>query len=331
MVKKWLALVLKIAVSGGLIWYLISKNDMDKVQSSLVGADPLLLLGAAAILAVQMVIGGLRWGAVLRAINVSLPFREAVRLFYIGVFFSQALPGGTGGDAVRIYMAYKADIGLRGAINGVILERVATVVALVLMALATLPFFVDRLGAEDQAWVVPSIMLIAGGAVFGLIVLCNLDRLPAAMRRWNLVRGLSNLAKDARAVFLQPRHAVRALFWSAAGHINISLCVYVLALSLALPISPIDAIILMPPVLLVMTVPISIGGWGVREYAMVVAFGMVGVTNEGATVLGFLLGLVGLAMALPGGLVWFLGRQRGSATLSDVEAELAAAGESETR
>lgn len=329
MVKKWLALALKIAVSGGLIWYLVSKNDMAQVKASLAGADPAMLVVAAVLLGVQMMIGGLRWGSVLTAIGVPLPFWETVRLFYIGIFFNQALPGGTGGDAVRVYMAYKGGIGLRGAFNGVVLERVAAVLALVLLVLGSLFFFVGKLDAQNREWFVPGIVIVSLAAAVGLVVLCSLDRLPEKLRQWRVVRGLGNLAADARAVFTNPAHAARTLFWSIAGHVNISLSVFALAVSLDLPVSAFDCIVLMPPVLLVMTVPISVGGWGVREAAMVVAFGLVGVSNEGATVLGFLLGLVGLAISIPGGLLWFSGRRQDRASLAEVEAKLAAAGEAD--
>ncbi|MEK9725672.1 MAG: lysylphosphatidylglycerol synthase transmembrane domain-containing protein [Rhodospirillaceae bacterium] len=327
MMKKWLALALKIAVSGGLIWYLVGKNDMAQVRASLAGADPMLMALAAAMLLFQMVIAGFRWGAVLRAIGVEIPFWEVVRLFYIGAFFNQALPGGTGGDAVRIYMVYKSDVGLRGAFNGVVLERVATVLALVLLVLAGMVFFVDRLDAAGRAWVVPSIGVVALGAFVGVGVLCALDRLPESLRQWRVVRGLGHLATDARAVFLKPVNAFKTLAWSAAGHLNVAMCAYALAMALDLTVTAFDCIVLMPPVLLIMTIPVSVGGWGVREAAMVVAFGLVGVSKEGATVLGFLLGLAGLAVAIPGGLMWLSSRRRGRASLADMEAELAAAGE----
>ena len=72
-----------------------------------------------------------------------------------------------------------------------------------------------------------------------------------------------------------------------------------------------DCLVLVPPVLLVMTLPISIAGWGVRETAMVVAFGLIGVPEGGAAVLGFLLGLVGVFTAAPGGIVWLMSRDKG--------------------
>ena len=62
----------------------------------------------------------------------------------------------------------------------------------------------------------------------------------------------------------------------------------------------------MPPVLLVMTLPISIAGWGVREQAMVAAFALVGVPGEGALALSIMFGLMGLITGLPGGVVWLI-------------------------
>lgn len=327
--KKWLALLLKIAVSAALIWYLISNIDVDAAKNRIAQVDLMLLLLATGILLFQIVIGGLRWSAVLKAIRVPLGFWETFRLFYIGIFFNQALPGGTGGDAMRVYMVYKAGLGLRGALNGVILERVATVLALVILVLVTQPFFLSNLDAASRAWVVPAIAVVSIGAFSGVALICVLDRLPEKFRQWRVVRGLGNLASDARIVFLNPINAVRVLGWSITGHVNISLSVFVLALGLNLEITALDSIVLMPPVLLVMTLPISIGGWGVRENAMVVAFGMVAVSAEAATVLGLLLGLVGLATAIPGGLLWMVRRDRGAATMSEAEAELAAASNAE--
>ena len=327
--KKWLAIALKLAVSGGLIWYLISSIDLDAASHRLAMVKPFMLFLAAFILLFQMIIAGLRWKAVLRGIEVGLGFWEAVRFFYVGSFFNQALPGGTGGDFVRVYLVYKAQWGLRGALNGVILERVVTVLALVILVISTLPVFFSNLDEGGRAWVVPSVALISVGALFGVILLCLLDKLPSEFSKWKVVRGLFNLASDARAVFLTLRVFFPAVFWSIFGHINVAIAVYVLARGLNLDISVFDSIVLMPPVLLVMTVPISIGAWGVRENAMVIAFGLIGISAEAATVLGLLLGLVGLTVAIPGGLLWLSGRRRTGVSIEDVKTELAVVGSNE--
>lgn len=328
--KKWLALALKIAVSAGLIWYLISSIDLGAARHRLAQANPAMLLIAAGILMFQMIIAGFRWRSVLNGIGVSMPYWEVVRLFYIGSFFNQTLPGGAGGDAVRVYLVYKAGSGFRGALNGVVLERVVTVLALVLLVVGTGPFFFDNLDAARQAWLVPSVAAVTTAAVSGLTVLCLLDRFPPALRRWRVIRGMGNLAGDARAVFLRVRYGGPALVWSIVGHVNVALCVYALALGLQLEITAFDCIVLTPPVLLVMTAPVSIGAWGVRENAMVIAFGLIGVSAEAATVLGLLLGLATLAVAIPGGLIWLANRSKGAVALTKAEAELNAAAENRT-
>jgi len=74
-------------------------------------------------------------------------------------------------------------------------------------------------------------------------------------------------------------------------------------------------------VILVTTLPISIAGWGVREGAMVTAFALVGVPREGALVLSLMLGILGIVMMIPGGVLWLLRRKSGeSISAADAEA-----------
>ena len=65
-------------------------------------------------------------------------------------------------------------------------------------------------------------------------------------------------------------------------------------------------VIVMPLVTLIMVIPISIAGWGIREGAMVVGLGYLGVIPESALALSVLYGLLLLTIALPGGLIWLV-------------------------
>ena len=311
MSKKWLALALKCLVSGFLIWFLISKIDLGEAKDRLAGADPSMLAAAVLVILVQICVGGLRWQAVLKAIGTPLSIFKTIQLFYIGAFFSQILPSSVGGDAVRIYKAYREGIGLRGSVNGVLLERAVTVVALVVLVDVTLPWFMPRVDEATMKLILPGIVLVTLAGVVGLGFLMMLDRLPEGLRRWRVVRGLGNLGVDARRVFLHPGHLAPVLAWGLVTHVNISFCVFLLAMGLSLDVTLLDCLVLVPPVLLVMTLPISIAGWGVRETAMVAAFGLIGVPEGGAAVLGFLLGLVGVVTSAPGGLIWLASRDRG--------------------
>lgn len=325
MAKKWLAIALKFLVSGGLIWFIMKGIDLEAAVVRLREIDPLMLSFAVGVMVVQLCLGALRWRSVTHAIQAPLTLLGSLRLFYIGMFFNQALPGGTGGDAVRMYMGYRSGLPLRGAINGVMLERLATVVALVLLVDITQPVFHPETSGENLMLLRSASILITVAAVFGLAFVMVLDRLPESFQKWKIVRGLGYLADDARKVFLRLRNAMAVISWGLLGHINLSFCVFLLAQGLDLNVTLFECLILVPPVVLVTTIPISIGGWGIREGAMVTAFGLIGVPAEGALVLSILVGLVGLGVALPGGLVWLTGRERDQGMhLDKVEEELAA-------
>ncbi len=306
MLKKRLPLALKFLVSGLLIWFLLANVDLDAATERVLEVAPGMVALATAIFLVQLVIGALRWQAVLDTIGAPLSIAQAVKFFFIGTFFNQILPSSVGGDAVRIYKAWRAGLTLRGAVNGVMLERVAAVVALVALVAATQPFFLPRVDDEAARWILPFVALSVAGTVAGMAALLVLDRLPASLRGWRLVRGLARLGADARKVFLNPRAAGKVLGWGVAGHVNLTLGIYVLALGLKLEVTWVDCIVLFPPALLITTLPISIAGWGVREGAMVAMFALVGVPTDGALVLSILFGLLDALISLPGGVLWVL-------------------------
>jgi len=62
----------------------------------------------------------------------------------------------------------------------------------------------------------------------------------------------------------------------------------------------------MQPVVLITSLPISIGGWGVRETAMIAVFGLVGVPSSAALVLSVQLGLLTMVVSTPGLLLRFM-------------------------
>jgi glycosyltransferase 2 family protein len=318
MSKKHFILTLKFLLSGGLIWMLVDGIDLGAARDRILDADPKMLWLAIFVAMIQVGISVVRWLAVLAAIGAVLSFMDGLRLHFIGFFFNQALPSSVGGDAVRIYSVYKKGMKLSSAINGVMLERVATVLGLVLILVIATPFFIDRVGPTETAWIVPMVVVLGIGGIAGLAVLMLLDQLPSRLSPWRAIRGLAMLAADTRRVFLAPIHAAKVLGWSLATHVNVAIMVYLMGLSIKLDITWFDCMVLMPPVLLVMTLPISIAGWGVREGAMITAFGLIGVPAEGALVLSIMYGLIGLLLALPGGVIWLTSSDRKGEVIDEI-------------
>ena len=85
---------------------------------------------------------------------------------------------------MRIYKAYRAGLTLGGAVNGVMLERIAAVVALVALVAATQPFFLPRVDEETAGWIISAVALAVAATVAGAIVKSCVWVCHAAARSW---------------------------------------------------------------------------------------------------------------------------------------------------
>jgi uncharacterized protein (TIRG00374 family) len=301
MIKRWLPWLLKGGISVGLIAWVLSKVDLVAAWGQAKSIDPVMAVLAVVLMMVQLVLGAVRWGLVLRALSATLHWLQTLSVYYIGVFFSIVLPGAVGGDAVRMWFARRNGLTLATAVNSVALERAVTVFALVLLVCLTQPILMLRLPSLPGVWVFPMLLAIC---VLGILTLATLDRLPQSLHRWRVVRGLAVLATDTRKLFFHPGYSLSTLLVALFGHVNLSLVVYLLAVGLNLDVDVLDCLVLVPPVILIMTLPISVAGWGVRETAMVTAFSFVGIPDASTLVLSILFGIISMLTALPGGVVF---------------------------
>jgi hypothetical protein len=67
---------------------------------------------------------------------------------------------------------------------------------------------------------------------------------------------------------------------------------------------------MVPPVILIATVPVSIAGWGVREGSMIVAFAYAGLPQSDGLVVSVLIGITFFIIGAIGGLIWVAGGMR---------------------
>lgn len=295
--------LLKIAISLALIAIVLRAFDVRGVVSHFAKVDAATLVLVIAIALSIALLHTARWIAVIRATGAELDFKTALQVVLIGHFFNQALPSSVGGDAVRIWCAYRAGLSFGAAANTVIIDRALTLVSLLLLTAAGLPWLFEIVADPVARWAL-STVLIAGIAGFGAFL--ALKRLPEVIARWRVMRALLGLAALGRIVVFSARLALATVLLSAVSFIGCSLIVFYLANAMQLHITLRDCILLVPPVILVSVVPISIAGWGVREGAMVVAFGFISVPASAAFAVSVLFGLTLAAASLPGSLLWWL-------------------------
>ena len=300
---KLLKTLAKIAVSLMLIWIVLRAFDVKGVYQYLrqVDAGTIALAIACALCVVPL--QALRWMIAIEASGNRLPLRTALQIVLIGHFFNQTLPSAVGGDAVRIWCAYRAGLGVGDSARTVILDRAISLVGLLLLAGVSLPWLFGIVTDQTARLAIGAVVACGIG---GFVAFVALPQFPESLLKWRILRAVAKLAVLTRQLALTPRYMIPILALTIAGIICFVVIVFWLAVALHLEIRFADCLLLVPPVLLVSSIPVSIAGWGVREGAMVVALGFISVPPAAAFAISVLFGLIIAAASLPGVLLWLI-------------------------
>ena len=317
--SPWLATTLKIGFTVVMLAVALRSVDFPAAWKYASEQNDWFLVLAAAFLAFQITCGAGRWQVILRALNAMMPFVETCRIYYIGAFFGTCMVASVGGDIARVWLMYRNKISAGTAAISVILDRVAALAGVAIIVLAVTPFFVTVVGRD---YFVPALILacLAAAGLLGIGIVAQLDRIShGRFARFRLLHHFVALGAATRQVFLRPAASIPVLALGVATQLGGSLAAYAIARSLALNVTATECLILMQPVTLLATLPISIGGWGVREAAMVTFFGLIGVSPSAAVLLSVQLGLLAVVLSLPGGLLFLVQRRRSAVGIAEVD------------
>ena len=304
-VRRRLIALAKIGFTALAIGYVAWTVDLAAAWRRTMQQDLWLVALAAGLMLLQIALGAARWHVILRQLGARVVFTDSLRLFAAGVFFNVYLWGGIAGDALRGWLTWRAQAGAATAINSVVLDRAAAAAAAAVLVVLTAPLFGERAGFVPAAIVAA----VAGGLLCGIIAATQVWRAPLNWHRSVPLRGIEALSRATATIFLRPP-VVATLGIAIVTQAAMALTTYVLAASLRVEVGLIDCLLLMQPVALIVALPISIGGWGTREAAMIALFGLIGVPASAALALSVQLGLLNIVMALPGGVLWLFTRDR---------------------
>jgi len=219
----------------------------------------------------------------------------------IGQFFGQILPV-VAGDGVRVWFLVHFGNDWRNATISVVIDRCVGIGLLLAytVAILLLPSSLGVFGADRGKIVFVLVVMIAVG------ILCLLlgPRIGRALTGWRQGRWIEKFFDSARMAVLGPRGAT-ILGVGCLIHALTIAAVWSLGRAQGLALSPADAAVLFAVMVGVALVPFTVGGWGLRELAMVSLFGNYGLTPERALVFSMYFGLASILASLPGAVAWF--------------------------
>ena len=159
------------------------------------------------------------------------------------------------------------------------------------------------------------LVLIGISAIAGSVVFLAIGHIRwNPLMHWAPTRHLVEVSRTAWRI-CGSRNALGIIAASSfVVHLMTILAAWCMVQSVSATTSFALLVFLVPPVILIATVPISIAGWGVREGSMIVAFGYAGLPQSDGLVVSVLIGLTFFAIGAIGGIVWIVSNGRRSAT-----------------
>jgi uncharacterized membrane protein YbhN (UPF0104 family) len=298
--KRLPRLLIKLAISAALIWFVCRDIDPSGIGRRFVGQSPEWLIAAALAVLAQILIAALRWQQILKALGIEIPARTVVSMSFIGSFFNSWLLGSGSGDVARAILAPADARGRSVIVHSVLFDRAATFAGI---GLTVLPVVLFNIGPLARGIPVLISLAVVTVPFLGLIWL---ERLISLIIRWRLpIAGLvGNLVESWQRLRRSRPRFYLALAIGALSEVTISITAYCLARAQHLDISLVDFMAVMPAVVLLGALPISVGGWGVRENVLVLALAPLGVAAGAALLIGVEIGFLGAVLSLPGGVFW---------------------------
>ena len=305
--------LLKLGCTVLLLGVLGYQQDLRTLASVIASARPGPLLVAVLLQLTLTLMAVFRWRIILGYFTIQISYLQALRIVFMGNFFSLFLPSAIGGDVFRAYYVSRhSNKGLSHMLTTTFLDRSAGLCALLLIGLSSSLYSDIAVGGVRLSRV-----FIAITTVYFLINVAIFHDWShrAASRRLTrfgfeaLDEKLQLIYEGLRALIRAPGSVLVIFGLSLLIQFTAVSVMWFAARSLSFDSSFFVFLIFIPLVNLSIMIPITINGFGLRESVYVLLFaGGLGTQDEMAFALGLLQGFIVIMVALPGGPIYGLYR-----------------------
>jgi hypothetical protein len=306
-IKPWV--IGRALISLAILIAILQNVETESVVKLVLSVKMGWLLAAAAVAFLGRIFAAFRWYILLRGRNAHVTFYRVLNIVLISSFFGMLLPGAIGVELLRVYGMSKATADTALALSSVLVERLLAILVLTLFSIGGLYLVTVELPAQLYLAVWTWLLLLL------LMIVLLLHSLPRTLIDKLLERPLLSRVRppftklvraldDYRA---QPKLLMISLLAALLAALFRIVPTVLIARSLDINISIVYFAIFLPIVHLVVQIPISLGGLGVRETGFVFFMGLIGVSSENAFTLSIVVYALTLATALPG--AWLYARQ----------------------
>jgi uncharacterized protein (TIRG00374 family) len=298
----------RIAITCAIVAVLLWRIDVGRAASFVAHADPAPLVLALAIFVASTWALAWRWQLLLAAKGIDEPLSWLTKLYFVGQAASQILPTAIGGDAVRILEHARRRPDAKSAVAAAVLLERATGAAATFALVAIGLVLATALHERVRVFVWIELGLVAGAAAVAYLLFSkrarrHLARLAPAARRLRL----DAVARSLYGALHAYRSDAAVLGYVTVVSLGLQvvrvLAIWLCAVAVGIDLSPVPFLILGPLLFLVMLVPFTINGIGVREAFFAAFLGRWHVSASAAVTAGFVFFALTAISSLPGAFV----------------------------
>ncbi len=284
--------LLRLAAGVIVLWFLARQVGAAPFGDGLRAVTWQAVVAATTLTVLTTVCSAWRWRVVARALGVDIGLPGAVCAYYRSLFLNSVLPGGVLGDLHRAVTHGRRAGDLVRGVRAVAWERLwgQGIQAVVTVAvLLTLPSPVR----PALPYVLAGVACVAGCAALGV-------RRAARRGRPRLARAAQAVSADLRRALLVPAvwpQLTLASVLIVAGH-TVTFVVAARVAGCTAPLGELVALLMVVQTAVV--IPLSIGGWGLREGAAAWVFAAAGLGAAAGVTVATLYAVLMLIAVAPG-------------------------------
>jgi hypothetical protein len=293
-----------LVVSALAVAYIVYKIDLRKTLDILGSASVPWVVTSAILTLITVPPMAWRWQRLLVARDLHESVGWLTRTYFVSYAWGQILPTSVGGDASRIFETSRRHPGQITPITGsVLLER--AIGGAVTLLLAGIGFLLAIGRYSIGAYVWPEVIFVLGTIAAGIVFFSRSIRRRLVFLL-PLVRRL-RIETPARAVY-DGIHGYRdhvgtlvlVSVVTAVLQLTRIVAIYASGRAVGIHLPLLPYVVLGPLLFLVMLVPFTVNGLGIREAFFVSFLGNLGVPPDTAFACGFLFFVMTIVLALPG-------------------------------
>ena len=313
-----LTLGLQVLLTGALLALLFRNFDWSLFRVAFAHTPIWFYFVSFGVLVAGQALYVFKWGLVLGAMGLRMPFWKLAEQYLLGTFFNNFLPTMIGGDAARVYYLGREE-GYATVATSVFVDRglgflslSASGSLLVWWLDITTPAFI----VARQVLTILLVVLVAGLAA---ALTLRLAPLVGLLRRMPLMGHVAEtvelVRKRGRPLRKRPDIILAVLLAGALYTVPFG-WVYQLyfQLSAGLDVPYLAIVLVLVAIAILSNIPISVNGIGLREQLHYLLFASLGVSKELAVGISLIVFSQFLILSVFGGLVWLRLRARPSMT-----------------